>query len=37
MSPATIELHKNLIRIVRAACSVWERWLYAHIGEPKDT
>jgi hypothetical protein len=27
MSPATLELHEALIRLVKGAITAWERWL----------
>lgn len=32
MSAITIELHRSLLRAVKAAVAAWERWLQAQEG-----
>jgi len=33
MNPTTIELHRSLLRAVKAAIAAWERWLHAQEGK----
>lgn len=32
MPPITVELHRSLLRAVKAAIAAWERWLSAQEG-----
>lgn len=35
MAPATEELHRSLLRAVKAAIAAWERWLEQQRAESK--